>query len=80
MTIAFFCGGLWTKGLFSVNIGVERSKDREQKAIRLKETAKAAISLYHKHGFCECEPYYHNPMEDVIYMKKDLKSINRKQK
>lgn len=33
---------------------------------------KAAISLYEKHGFEECEPYYNNPMDDVIYMKKDL--------
>lgn len=29
---------------------------------------KAAISLYKKHGFEECEAYYHNPMDDVIYM------------
>lgn len=33
---------------------------------------KAAIYLYHKHGFIECEPYYHNPMDDVIYMRKEL--------
>lgn len=33
---------------------------------------KTAIHLYHKMGFCECEPYYHNPMQDVIYMKKML--------
>lgn len=33
---------------------------------------KAAISLYEKHGFVECEPYYDNPMDDVIYMKKEL--------
>lgn len=31
---------------------------------------KAAIGLYHKAGFTECEPYYDNPMDDVIYMKK----------
>ena len=29
---------------------------------------KAAISLYRKHGFRECEAYYRNPMPDVIYM------------
>lgn len=28
----------------------------------------AAIHLYKKHGFKECEAYYHNPMEDVIYI------------
>ena len=35
---------------------------------------KAAIGLYRKHGFEECEPYYNNPMSDVIYMKKDLQT------
>lgn len=33
---------------------------------------KAAISLYKKIGFVECEPYYNNPMNDVIYMHKFL--------
>ncbi len=33
---------------------------------------KPAISLYKKHGFKECKPYYNNPMDDVIYMKKEL--------
>ncbi len=33
---------------------------------------KSAIYLYKKHGFIECEPYYDNPMDDVIYMKKEL--------
>ena len=33
---------------------------------------KAAIHLYHKHGFTECAPYYNNPMDDVIYMHKKL--------
>lgn len=32
----------------------------------------AAIHLYQKYGFIECEPYYSNPMEDVLYMKKEL--------
>lgn len=32
----------------------------------------AAIHLYKKYGFEECEPYYDNPMNDVIYMKKAL--------
>ena len=30
-----------------------------------------AIHLYKKRGFQECDSYY-NPMEDVIYMKKEL--------
>jgi len=33
---------------------------------------KAAIHLYKKHGFEECEPYYDNPMDDVVYMKRGL--------
>lgn len=32
----------------------------------------SAIHLYQKYGFQECEPYYDNPMDDVIYMKRDL--------
>lgn len=32
----------------------------------------AAIHLYKKHGFDECEPYYSNPMEDVVYMRLEL--------
>ena len=32
----------------------------------------AAIGLYKKNGFVECEPYYHNPMDDVMYMMKEL--------
>lgn len=32
----------------------------------------SAIHLYKKFGFVECEPYYFNPMSDVIYMKKNL--------
>lgn len=33
---------------------------------------KAAISLYKKHGFEECDAYYDNPFPDVIYMRKSL--------
>ncbi len=32
----------------------------------------AAIYLYRKYGFQECAPYYHNPMDDVMYMIKQL--------
>ena len=32
----------------------------------------SAIRLYKKFGFVECEPYYHNPFADVIYLKKIL--------
>ena len=33
---------------------------------------KSAIGLYKKFGFVETEPYYDNPMSDVVYMKKIL--------
>ena len=36
------------------------------------EPLKAAIHLYKKMDFTECEPYYNNPMNDVIYMKRKL--------
>ena len=32
----------------------------------------SAIGLYKKYGFEECDPYYDNPMDDVIYMRKML--------
>lgn len=32
----------------------------------------SAIHLYKKVGFVECEVYYHNPMDDVLYFKKIL--------
>ncbi len=33
----------------------------------------SAIHLYKKYGFEQCEPYYNNPMDDVVYMKKSLR-------
>ena len=36
------------------------------------EALQAAILLYKKYGFVECEAYYQNPMDDVIYMSKRL--------
>lgn len=32
----------------------------------------SAIYMYKKLGFAECEPYYHNPMPDVLYFIKEL--------
>lgn len=32
----------------------------------------SAIHMYKKLGFAECEPYYHNPMPDVLYFRKEL--------
>lgn len=31
----------------------------------------SAIHMYKKLGFAECELYYHNPMPDVLYFRKE---------
>ena len=36
------------------------------------ETLQAAIHLYEKFGFKRIAPYYHNPLEGVVYMGLDL--------
>lgn len=36
-----------------------------------------AINLYQKFGFKECDAYYNNPMEDVIYMRKQLPDLKK---
>ena len=53
---------------------IEHARDAGYKEMVLDtvEPLKAAISLYLKNGFEICEPYYNNPMDDVIYMKKQL--------
>lgn len=33
------------------------------------EPLKAAVHLYEKCGFRHCEPYFNNPMSDVIYFR-----------
>jgi Acetyltransferase (GNAT) family. len=40
------------------------------------ERLKPAIALYKNLSFIEIEPYYYNPLGGVIYMKKDLTSLN----
>lgn len=54
---------------------IEHAKDNGYEIMLLDtiEPLKHAIALYKKHGFKECEPYYNNPMDDVIYMMKFLK-------
>lgn len=32
----------------------------------------SSIHMYKKLGFAECKPYYHNPMPDVLYFRKEL--------
>ena len=36
-----------------------------------------AVHLYRKYGFREIAPYYDNPLDDVIYMKKDLRDCGK---
>ena len=53
---------------------LERAKQDGYKEMVLDTIAplQSAIHLYKKFGFVECEPYYNNPMDDVIFMKKKL--------
>jgi GNAT superfamily N-acetyltransferase len=36
------------------------------------EKLKPAIQLYRKFGFSDTSAYYHNPLKNVVYMKKEL--------
>ena len=53
---------------------IERARRAGYKEMVLDTIAplKSAIGLYEKSGFSKCEPYYDNPMDDVIYMSKKL--------
>ncbi len=49
-----------------------KSSGYEEMVLDTIKPLKAAVSLYRKLGFEECEAYYDNPMEDVVYMRKKL--------
>ena len=53
---------------------IEHAKNAGYKEMVLDtlEPMAPAIHLYQKYGFEVCEPYYHNPFPDVIYMKKRI--------
>jgi len=53
---------------------VEHARDAgyQEMVLDTIQPLQAAIHIYKKMGFVECEPYYDNPMSDVIYMKKKL--------
>ena len=53
-------------------ISVAKENGFKEMVLDTIEPLKAAIHIYQKAGFEECEPYYNNPMSDVIYMKKVL--------
>lgn len=49
-----------------------KRSDYEEMVLDTLAPMQAAIALYKKHGFTECEAYYRNPMDNVLYMKKML--------
>ena len=53
-------------------ISLAKKKGYKEMVLDTIKPLKNAIYLYKKYGFTETEPYYNNPMEDVIYMKLNL--------
>lgn len=53
---------------------IEDSKEIGYKHILLDtlSSLKNSISIYKQLGFYEIEPYYHNPLENAVYMQLDL--------
>ncbi|MEY8351939.1 GNAT family N-acetyltransferase [Lachnospiraceae bacterium 54-53] len=53
---------------------IDDAKGMDYCAMRLDTltSLKEAIALYRQKGFCDTEPYYENPSENVIYMSLDL--------
>ena len=60
------------KKLVSQIIEHAKSAGYKEMVLDTLKPMKAAIRLYQKFGFKICDPYYHNPFPDVIYMKKRL--------
>lgn len=53
-------------------IRLARSEGFSEMVLDTIKPLETAVRLYKKYGFAETEPYYDNPMEDVIYMKLKL--------
>lgn len=51
-----------------------QAKEAGYKTMRLDTLTKlqAACQLYRKRGFVETNPYYHNPLPNVVYFEKEL--------
>ena len=75
---------LWNEEIVCKKINIEVKKlvrellklakndDYKEMVLDTIKPLQEAIHLYKKLGFQECDAYYYNPMEDVIYMKKEL--------
>ncbi|WP_417783186.1 GNAT family N-acetyltransferase [Terasakiella pusilla] len=53
---------------------LDKARARGFKTMRLDTLAhlKAALSLYSQLGFKACDPYYTNPLDNVVYLEKSL--------
>jgi ribosomal protein S18 acetylase RimI-like enzyme len=53
---------------------IEESRIKKYERMRLDtlNTMEAALNIYYKNGFCEIEPYYNNPHNEVVYLEKIL--------
>lgn len=61
------------RGLIEAIIDAAKCDGFEEMVLDTITPLQSAIHLYKKYGFEQCEPYYDNPMDDVVYMKKKLK-------
>ena len=59
--------------LIEAIIELAKSDGFEEMVLDTITPLQSAIHLYKKFGFEQCEPYYDNPMSDVVYMKKILR-------
>ena len=62
-------------GLVLANAILKKAKELNYKEMRLDtlKELKPALNLYRKLGFVEMEAYYHNPFDDVVFMRKVIK-------
>ena len=58
--------------LIEAIIELAKSDGFEEMVLDTITPLQSAIHLYKKFGFEGCEPYYDNPMSDVVYMRKKL--------
>jgi len=61
-------------GIKLCDVLIRKAKEMNYKVMVLDtlKRLKPAISLYKRLGFRDTEPYYSNPLKDVVYMRKEL--------